>query len=172
MKNITETRLNFEFSLASEGRRDAAFLNELWENEKPSVGLVAVGGFSLKYNGETVDLMGLNNTLMGHSKGDRRGIKNHAAFNKDVFYQLNPDIVLPKIIDDEKKGRIHYSDLMEESNFTNKAMKNILNDTSFIARYTPVILKKNDQQLFSFISKSFQSKLAKDTGLVLTKLGL
>ena len=57
--------------------------------------MIAVGGFGLKYQGNTVDLMGLNNILMGHSAGDRKGIKNHAAFNKDVFYKLNPDMLLP-----------------------------------------------------------------------------
>jgi hypothetical protein len=38
-------------------------------------------------------LMGLNNIAMGHSAGNRTGIKNHAAFNKDVLFQLLPDII-------------------------------------------------------------------------------
>ena len=46
--------------------------------------------------------MGLNNTLMGHSSGDRIGIKNHAAFNKKVFYKLNPDVIFPDSVFGEK----------------------------------------------------------------------
>jgi len=47
--------------------------------------LADCGRVGLKYQGNTVDLMGLNNILMGHSPGDRKGIKNHAAFNKMFF---------------------------------------------------------------------------------------
>ena len=45
------------------------------------------------YEGPIVDLLGLNNVAMAHSPGERRGRKNHAAFNRDVFYRQAPDLV-------------------------------------------------------------------------------
>ena len=41
-----------------------------------------------------IDLMGLNSVAMGHSPGDRKGVKNHSAFNRDVFFDLSPDLLL------------------------------------------------------------------------------
>jgi len=41
------------------------------------------------------DLMGLNSVAMGHSKGDRRGDKNHSAFEKEVFYKTNDSVNVP-----------------------------------------------------------------------------
>jgi hypothetical protein len=171
LKNLPETRLDFEFKLASSGRWDALQLNRFWKENKPSVGMITVGGFSLKYEGETIDLMGLNNTLMGHSKGDRHGIKNHAAFNKDVFYQLNPDILLPAVVQDETDAREHLDELQEESSFVNQAMKNILSDSLFTSRYHPAMLQKDSTKIFAFVNNRFENRLAGDT-IRLTKLRL
>jgi hypothetical protein len=105
--------------------------------------------------------MGLNNTLMGHSSGDRIGIKNHAAFNKDVFYQLNPDVILPETVSGEKDAYIKYVQLLDEENFSNKAMKNIFNDIKFQQNYYPVIISNtlNGDKLFMFSNKNFFQKL-------------
>jgi hypothetical protein len=32
---------------------------------------------------------------MGHSAGDRKGVKGHSCFNEAVFYELSPDLVVP-----------------------------------------------------------------------------
>jgi len=171
LKNLTETRMDFEFSLASEGRWDAVGLNRFWKDHKPSVGVITVGGFSLKYEGETVDLMGLNNTLMGHSKGDRRGIKNHAAFNKAVFYRLQPDMLLPKVVNNEAEARSYYEELEDESNFSNQALRHIFYDSTFTSMYHPVLMQKNDQKVFAFVKRDLESKVAEDT-IRLTQLRL
>jgi len=171
LKNLTETRMDFEFSLASSGRWDAVGLNRFWKDHKPSVGVITVGGFSLKYEGETVDLMGLNNTLMGHSKGDRRGIKNHAAFNKEVFYRLQPDMLLPKVVNNEAEARSYYEELEDESNFSNQALRHIFYDSTFTSMYHPVLMQKNDQKVFAFVKRDLESKVAEDT-IRLTQLRL
>jgi hypothetical protein len=38
--------------------------------------------------------MGLNNKQMAHFKGARIGVKNHAAFEKSVFYQMEVDVLI------------------------------------------------------------------------------
>lgn len=172
LKKIPQTHLNYEFYLAADGRNLASLLNRGFPREKPSVGMVAVGGFGLVYEGETVDLMGLNNTLMGHSSGDRMGIKNHAAFNKDVFYQLNPDILLPRPVQDETAAILLNTNLLNTNNFENQALKNIVNDARFVETYHPYMIVADGGRirLFTFISKQAVARMEKDASISLTKL--
>lgn len=60
---------------------------------RPSWGVFAAGGTAFSYRGPVIDLLGLNNPAMAHSPGERRGRKNHAAFNRAVFYRQAPDLV-------------------------------------------------------------------------------
>jgi len=57
-----------------------------------SLGTLTTGGVGYTYAGRKLDMLGLNNVSMAHSAGDRRGNKNHAAFNKDMFFELLPDM--------------------------------------------------------------------------------
>lgn len=163
LKHPLQTQLDIEFNIAAEQRKLAEEMNNFSPDTAhlPSVGVIVAGGFALKYHGFTIDLMGLNNTLMGHSSGDRIGIKNHAAFNKDVFYQLNPDVILPETVSGEKDAYIKYVQLLDEENFSNKAMKNIFNDIKFQQNYYPVIISNtlNGDKLFMFSNKNFFQKL-------------
>lgn len=170
LRNIPKTRMIFEFDLATEGRKLAKVLNGFWPQNKPSVGMIAVGGFSLRYEGTTIDLMGLNNILMGHSKGDRIGIKNHAAFNKDVFYQLHSDLVLPKQVANEKEAESFYAQLLSPDHFDNQAMKNIFQDDAFRSRYFPAILSANGNMIFAFVSNNAMDSLQQG-GISLRKIG-
>ena len=174
VKGTPKTQLNYEFFLARDGRRVAHTFNTLWDERKPSVGVVSAGGFALAYEGETVDLMGLNNTLMGHSKGDRTGIKNHAAFNKDVFYQLRPDVILPRTLAQEKDAILVYADVLDQFNFENQAMKHIFNDSAFQQLYTPVMIRKqkNTEAFFAFARKDFLQQLQGDTSIVAQEVKL
>ena len=170
LKNIPQTRMNFEFALAAEGRNTADGLNGFWEKEKPSVGVVAVGGFALNYQGETIDLMGLNNIIMGHSPGNRVGVKNHAAFNKDIFYQLDADLLMPKLVADESAARNRYTELRSTDNFDNKAMKNIFNDSLFHQHYQPVMISRSGKNVFAFSNKRQLEKM-KIEGVEVKDLG-
>ena len=157
LKSPAKTQLNFEFLLAQEGRNLAEKLNETFPSHKPSIGMIAVGGFGLKYGGTTVDLMGLNNILMGHSPGDRKGIKNHAAFNKEVFYKLKPDMILAASCDDLKTATRSYFSMLDKNNFDNQAMKDIFNDEEFQKSYSPVFItdKKNNTSYSVFAGVDF-----------------
>lgn len=96
-KNIGEKGASIlvEFRIAKQGREQGATLASLFEDlEKyPSLGTITSGGVKMTYPGEVVDLLGLNNLRMGHSSGLREGTKNHAAFNREVFFQLQPQII-------------------------------------------------------------------------------
>jgi hypothetical protein len=87
-----------EFQIAASGRQRGELLNQIFAKEKVSIGVGTAGGIGLTYQGQVIDLLGLNNIAMGHSPGDRKGGKNHAAFNKDVFFEQLPDVVRPTLI--------------------------------------------------------------------------
>jgi hypothetical protein len=70
-----------------------------------SLDVLTAGGIKRTYPGQVIDLMGLNEPAMGHSPGDRHGIKSHAAFSAQVFWQFKPDIVLPRTISPEEAER-------------------------------------------------------------------
>lgn len=172
IRSPVKTQLSFEFVLAREGRQMAGELNTIFPAKKPSVGVIAVGGFSLKYQGNTVDLMGLNNTLMGHSPGDRKGIKNHAAFNKDIFYTLDPDMLLPVSVTGIMEATVQYHNLLDINNFDNQAMKNIFNDSSFKLKYTPVFISEtaSNKGIFAFVDPGFKQLVNDNPRIIVQKL--
>ena len=97
--NQVDHGFSVDLHLARSGRERGTYFDQLFEqiDYKPSIGIVTAGGAKLTYSGEMVDLLGLNNVAMGHSEGDRRGYKNHAAFSQEVFYELAPEMVVPKL---------------------------------------------------------------------------
>jgi len=88
------SKLWVDFELAAEGRELGRRLNAMFGEALPSVGVIAAGGVAYTYRGEVVDLMGLNNVAMGHSTGNRYGLKNHAAFSLDVLLARKPDLIV------------------------------------------------------------------------------
>ena len=84
--------LGFEFEIAKVGRERGRQANGCSTpmSPCPSIGTITVGGLKYTYEGDVVDLMGLNSTLMAHNGGNRVGIRSHAAFEKRTFYELNP----------------------------------------------------------------------------------
>jgi hypothetical protein len=83
-----------EIAIAQDMREIGNAFNQAFPSDPPSVGVIVAGGFALQYRGATIDLMGLNNVAMAHATGPRYGMRNHAAFDPDVFFKLSPDIVL------------------------------------------------------------------------------
>jgi hypothetical protein len=84
-----------EFTIASGERVRGGRLRQLaFPGRRLSLGVITAGGIAYAYDGPVIDLMGLNNVAMGHSPGDRKGVKNHSAFNRDVFFDLSPDLLL------------------------------------------------------------------------------
>lgn len=164
------TQLGFEFYLARDGKKMGDELNSYFADTLPSVGVIMAGGFSLNYRGETVDLMGLNNTAMGHSKGERIGFKNHAAFNKDVFYQLRPDFVLPRHAGSLDQARILYQSMLGPNDFLGKAMKNIFNDSLFKELYQPISIQTGGEHIFVFCSRAFMKKIQAEKQVAITLL--
>lgn len=85
------------FAITVEGRMMAGTLNRAVAGARtaPTVGVWRAGAIGYAYAGPTLDLLGLNWVAMGHSPGDRVGIRDHAAFHPGVFWTRPPELMLP-----------------------------------------------------------------------------
>lgn len=100
-----------------EGDRLQNMFSEL--DQKPALGVIAAGGIARTYSGPIYDLMGLNNSQIAHFPGDRQGVKNHAAFSSEVFYQLPVDILLAHPSQEEDFVFVVLKGVMHQERFVN-----------------------------------------------------
>ncbi len=125
---------------------------------KPKVGVMTAGGFARTYTGEIIDIMGLNNTMIAHFKGDRKGIKNHAAFETDAFFITEPDILFgsPPIYP-------------ETNNWFNITLKGLLVDPRFTTTWRFGVLSHKANPQFShsaFVRNGFLEKTPAESDLL------
>ena len=152
-----------EFDIAVQGRETGKFAEEMFTAfpEKPGIGVIRAGGIKYTYPGEVIDLMGLNNVSMAHNGGSRRGEKNHAAFEKSTFYQLQPDVLNPEIVSGEEW---QYRAVNLKKSWDNTVpLKGLYDEPDFLdlyvyARVTRKDLK-TDRALVGWFEKNFLSSL-------------
>lgn len=138
--------VDHEFRFAELGRKEGELLNKLFEGvDKPSIGISAAGGFGYSYEGETVDLMGLNNSQMAHALKVKVGVKNHAAFDINTFFDIKPDIFhgyfkISKLINDTT--HIVFLENVPDKSFlfSSNMYKGIFSEKRFIKEYIPVVI--------------------------------
>jgi arabinofuranosyltransferase len=129
-----EAQLRKEFHIAQRERSIGVSLERLFAGlpALPSVGVIAAGGIKYEYDGDVIDLMGLNNLHVAHNAGRRIGLKNHAAFEKQSLYDLQPDIVAPLLVDPLSW---RYSPGTIRDSFNNEVLRGIFDDAAFTALY-------------------------------------
>jgi arabinofuranosyltransferase len=146
----------FEFTFAEEGEIIGTTLNALFKDDPPSIGVIIAGGIALTYEGDVVDVMGLNNVVMAHAPGNRYGvIKNHTAFNTDVFLAQRPNLFLPITGAPEsilQQGRHTY-------NWQNDLVHDVLNDPRFLNLYTLAIISDADHYILAYVDRDYLAKL-------------
>jgi len=136
-----------EMQIAEEGERTGLALNELFETGPPSIGVVRSGGIAWTYRGQVIDLLGLNSTAMGHSPGERRGIKNHAAFDLEVFFRLRPALLLPTA-ETTTSFCASYPDSFA---WNNGILKGLLEDAQFLAEYRLMAISDKRFQVIAYV---------------------
>jgi len=152
MWNSIKSEIDVEFSAANYGRKNGMFIQELFSSlpELPSLGVVTSGGIKYSYDGTVVDLMGLNNALMAHNDGDRRGVKNHAAFDIPTFYVLHPDVVWPLTLDATKW---QYSELKLKESWENKdGLKGLFDESHFLELYTYAQVSSKTESKYALVA--------------------
>lgn len=148
-KNIGRRRLVDEFRLARDGRNLGHALNRVFEGDQPEVGAIAVGGIQFAYRGWVNDLMGLSNIEMAHYPGERKGIKNHAAFSKDVFFKQQPPVMVPVAFPFRASDYAKASMPPEFLKYINhrwviEPLQGLPRDTMFRALYKPALVSRTD----------------------------
>ena len=97
--------------------------------------------------------MGLNWSPMAHAAGERRGYHGHAAFNVDVFWGSAPDIVVPRLFDDQPQ---HSDDLIVLGVRT--VLRNIFDSERFRAEYVPGYITRGEQSLTGFFRRTWMER--------------
>jgi len=116
-----------EFEIAEYGVKKGENLGRLLSGSAclPTIGVIAAGGIARTYPGRIVDLMGLNSTAIAHYPGDRKGLKNHAAFEKEAFFRLVRIDILWTTLPTPP----------DTSNFATIALKGLLSDPRFVKEW-------------------------------------
>ncbi len=123
---------SFEFELVETEKLAGEMLSRLFPADPPAVGVTAAGGIATTYHGEVVDVLGLNNITVAHTPGNRYGLKNHAAFNREVFLEsLQPDLFLP-IVGSPAEICERWIERRPRANFIVNGM---LDDEGFLKKY-------------------------------------
>jgi arabinofuranosyltransferase len=148
-RNIGARRLVDEFRLAKEGRSIGQSLNRVFADWYPEVGAIAVGGIQYTYKGNVNDLMGLSNVEIAHHPGERKGIKNHAAFSKEVFFRQKPAVMIPislPVHARETLGRPVPPDFAKYLNhrWVLEPLQGLPRDPAFRSLYTPAMVSRSD----------------------------
>jgi arabinofuranosyltransferase len=160
-------RIFQDFKIAKEGRQIAKKLNETFVEKAlvPSVGIIAAGGFGYAYEGSTIDLMGLNNTIMAHANKRKSGPRNHASFDINGFWKLRPDIVGPfygaQVVRSPSNFILPENRRGFSGSFPYKVYKGIFNSPDFVNSYKPALIKSkaDHEYLFAYYHNNFLNSL-------------
>lgn len=143
-----------EFRVARWGSRVGKQLNDLFGENLPSVAIPAAGAFALEYDGTTVDIFGLNNVAMAHSSGNRYGLKNHGAFDTDVFLDQMPQLFLPAT------GLKDVLLNLDPKSAANGQLKGIFDDPRFVQSYALAVISDADTSVRAWVRRDFVKALA------------
>ena len=137
--------LKHEFRIAKEGRGNGAALMQLFNDLEtwPSVAVITAGGNKLGYPGPVFDLMGLNSTEMAHAPSGHSGVKNHSAFNREVFYRWSPDVVL----------------CGDSAEFDSLVLNGLPDEPRFKVLYSKNTLHRNGAEIEAYFLNDFLMKL-------------
>jgi hypothetical protein len=160
--------IDWEFRLAELGRDDAEKMNLMFSrlNTLPSVGVSTAGGFAYAYKGSILDMMGLNNLKMAHATDVKIGVKNHAAFDKNTFFELQPDIfhaytTLSSFVQSTQNNTLYQNLPDFAGSFPCKLYKNIFSEKQFGDMYKPVLIEDPQSKIVlkTYVKTSFIEKL-------------
>jgi arabinofuranosyltransferase len=157
--------ISSEWKIAIDGRLSGEKLNLFFSNHSylPSVGHINAGGMALTYKGLNIDLMGLNNTLMAHSTyvKDRNLGKNHASFDKEVFFMQRPEIFRWYIIEKYEFDPSKIPCDNYKFDWVMDVLKNIPEDERFFSNYDYVAIEniKTQQILIGYATRDFIESL-------------
>lgn len=147
--------VQMEFAVGRDGLEFGRALSRVTAglDPRPSWGVLAAGGTAFAYQGPIIDLLGLNNVAMAHAAGERQGRKNHAAFNREVFYQQAPDIVQESVFTEcVNRPRRAFRRRLARG-FTGE----VQDEPEFGRRYAPMLIRLSSQDRENRVARTSDS---------------
>lgn len=137
-------------ALTKQERKEAEMLERFFSklDRKPTVGVLAAGSIKMEYTGNVNDLLGLNNVAMAHANPVKSGIKNHAAFDKGVFYAQKPEALNLIFVDEfNPETNIRF---VTDYPFWNRVLKDLYLDDKFQQEYTSAVIFNGNMNKYLF----------------------
>jgi len=153
-----------DWQLAAEERGNGQRLSELFAPiGLPRIGIVAAGAEAYAFQGTSYDLLGLNYVRMAHADSVKTGPKGHQAFNRRVFFETMPDILLPETSPTGEHPNLQAisHNFYTRGTFVNEMFKNLFNDHGFKENYAFAVVENTGYpyQCYGFFSKSYLERL-------------
>lgn len=103
----------------------------------PRIAYAAAGGISVGYPGVVLDMMGLNDPVLASSCKNKRGPLGHACFDRDYFFLVAPDALLPRATLRSEWVDLAALDreLRRPGNWDNTIFRDLFADREFRERY-------------------------------------
>jgi len=133
--------LKHEFRMVRQSREHGAVLERMFEGHAlpPSVAVMTAAGCKYTYSGEVHDLQELTVAGKDHMSSGERGVKGLSMFNREVFHEWYPDILIRS----------------ESDPFDQCVIQGLQSELRFRKRYIKGELWYNDEIFFAYFSRRF-----------------
>jgi len=133
--------IDHEFEISRQGKIFGQYIDENFP-QNVKIAVYTAGALPYYANRYCIDTLGLNDVRIAHaSKGKTfyANVKNHAAFNKEMFFYYKPDLFIVEI-----------------KSFTELIFNNLFNDENFKKNYQYVTSEIKGTKLSAFVHKDFE----------------
>ena len=133
--------LKHEFGMARKGREHGAVLARMFEGHAPlpSVAVTTAAGCKYIYSGEVYDLKELTIAEKDHMASGEKKAKSQTMFNREVFYEWYPDVLIRS----------------ESDSYDQHVIQGLQSELRFRKRYIKGELWYNDEIFFAYFSRRF-----------------
>lgn len=163
-----------EFVIASENRTLGQIFSDWFvptTQAQPTVGIITAGSFALTYQGETFDLLGLNELTIAHDGGQRKGFKNHASLDPRITLEKRPEMLFPTLTTYGEVERLPISSFVF---FYNRLfVQAFIEETQFNDLYQPVwfarkvrtdqVLSPKTEGVVAYVRSDYLEELRNDS---------
>ena len=153
-----------EFLIAQADRAHGKNLAALFGTFLPRIAYAAAGGIAVGYPGTVYDMMGLNDPEVAKSCKNKTGPIGHACFDRNRFFALAPDALLPRAI--ERTAPLDLAaldrELRRNGNWDNTIFHGLFSDPEFRSKYrlVKVLRRTSSWAAYGYFSVPFLFELA------------
>jgi len=158
---LAPNALRLEYTIARDGRMEAEAMEQIHKGGPlPRWGVTAAGGIGYAYDGECIDLLGLNNPRMARANKRKVGVLHgHSSFNAEVFFEQRPDVICAFTAKNDSLALIRYQWDWGWPTSSNYFMHdNIVEHPRFKREYALARLTANGVSIYGLVRKDWPRK--------------